>query len=191
MQHFCARHHVECICFKTDIRAYAKKERMTEEEAGRKYRYACFEKVRVQKDADVIAVAHHRDDLAETVLWNLVRGTGLQGMAGILPLREYIIRPLLILQRAEIETLLTAYNIDYRTDCTNLEAAYTRNRLRLHVMPYLTEHINRQASAHLAQAAETFEKFGIILRDKRFRRGKMRRMKRGVLMSFGLPKKIS
>lgn len=156
VQHFCARHHVECICFKTDIRAYAKKERMTEEEAGRKYRYACFEKVRVQKDADVIAVAHHRDDLAETVLWNLVRGTGLKGMAGILPLREYIIRPLLILQRAEIEALLTAYNIDYRTDCTNLEAAYTRNRLRLHVMPYLTEHINRQASAHLAQAAETF-----------------------------------
>ena len=86
VQHFCARHHVECICFKTDIpRLCQKKNGLTEEEAGRKYRYACFEKVRVQKDADVIAVAHHRDDLAETVLWKSGPGYRASGNGGYSP----------------------------------------------------------------------------------------------------------
>lgn len=150
---WCEQHEVDCVSFKADIRAKAKLAGISEEECGRLFRYECFEQVRCERGADVIAVAHHKDDLAETVIFNMVRGSNMKGMAGIVPVRGNIIRPLLILRRWEIEKLLEQNDISYRTDATNFEADYTRNKIRLKVLPYLSREINARAVEHIADMA--------------------------------------
>lgn len=150
---FCQGKDIECVIFRTDIRAMAHREKLTEEEAGRKYRYMCFEQVRAQKHAACIAVAHHQDDQAETVLFNLARGSGLAGLSGIAPVRDKIIRPLLCLNRREIEALLEENHIDFCTDRTNFDTNYTRNKLRHQVLPFFTEEINSETVAHISKTA--------------------------------------
>lgn len=150
---WCAQQNVDCVSFKADIRAKAQLAGISEEECGRLFRYECFERVRYEQNADVIAVAHHKDDLAETVIFNMVRGSGIKGMAGIVPVRGNIIRPLLILRRQEIEKLLEENDISYRTDATNFEEDYTRNKIRLKVLPYLNREINARAVEHIADMA--------------------------------------
>lgn len=118
------------------------------EEAAREARYEIFE----SEDADKIATAHHGDDSAETFLFQLVRGSSLAGLSGIPPVRGRIIRPLLCLNRQEIEGYCRDLNIDFRTDSTNLEDDYTRNRIRNRVLPLLSE-INAAAKTHIAEAA--------------------------------------
>ncbi len=153
VEKMCEELDVPCVCFETDVRALARERHMTEEEAGRAYRYECFEQVRRETGADKIAVAHNRDDEAETVLMNLFRGSGVRGMAGIGAVRGNIIRPLLGTGRDEIEKFLEREQIPYRTDATNFDTEYTRNRIRLDVLPYVKEHINAKASEHIAQTA--------------------------------------
>lgn len=140
-----------------DVTVYAREHRMTVEEAGRSVRYDCFEKLRVQLGAQKIAVAHNQNDQAETVLWNLVRGSGLKGLGGILPVRDQIIRPLLFLGRPEIEAILKELGQPWRTDRTNLETDYTRNRLRQEILPQLEQSLNLQAVRHIAQAAHRLQ----------------------------------
>ena len=140
-----------------DVTAYAREHRMTVEEAGRSVRYACFEKLRKELGAEKIAVAHNQNDQAETVLWNLVRGSGLKGLGGIQPVRDHIIRPLLFLGRPEIEAILNELGQPWRTDRTNLETDYTRNRLRHEILPQLEKSLNRQALLHIAQAAKRLQ----------------------------------
>ena len=100
-----------------------------------------------------IAVAHHRDDQAETVLLNLFRGTGLRGLCGMAPVRGHVIRPLLEVDRREIEEWLCSQGARWRTDRTNLETEYTRNKLRLQVLPFVEREIQAGAGRHAAQAA--------------------------------------
>ena len=150
---FCQVQDIECVIFRTDIRAMAHREKLTEEEAGRKYRYMCFEQVRAQKHAACIAVAHHQDDQAETVLFNLARGSGLAGLSGIAPVSDKIIRPLLCLNRREIEALLEENHIDFCTDRTNFDTNYTRNKIRHQVLPFFTEEINSETVAHISKTA--------------------------------------
>lgn len=152
-EHFCKLHGIECVTFHTDIRALADKEKISEEEAGRKYRYTCFEQVKNEYHADCIAVAHHQDDQAETVLFNLARGSGLSGLSGIAPVRDDIIRPLLCLNRREIEAVLKAVDIDFQTDRTNFDTNYTRNKLRHKVIPYMVSEINSETVAHISKTA--------------------------------------
>ncbi|MGN0204594.1 MAG: tRNA lysidine(34) synthetase TilS [Coprococcus sp.] len=149
----CAAEDVPFVCYQTDIRAMAAARHMSEEEAGRIFRYECFERVRAEKNADKIAVAHHMDDTAETVLMNLFRGSGLKGLAGIPAVRGAVVRPLLYVSRKEIEAFLERNDIAYRTDSTNFETDYTRNRLRLDVLPYIKENINPAAAEHIADTA--------------------------------------
>lgn len=99
-----------------------------------------------------IAVAHHLDDQAETVLHNLVRGAGLRGLAGMENRRNHVIRPLLSIKREDILKWLKQNNIPYVTDSTNADPHYTRNRIRSTVLPELRE-INPEASAHIAHSA--------------------------------------
>ena len=149
----CQTLHVPCECFQTDIREMAQAQHLSEEEAGRMFRYECFEQVRQQKQASKIAVAHHMDDQAETVLLNLFRGSGLKGMAGIPAVRDVIVRPLLKISRSDIEEYLKKHQIAYRNDATNFETEYTRNRIRLDILPYVTQHINPAAVSHIAETA--------------------------------------
>lgn len=108
------------------------------ENAARRARYAFFREIHEHTGA-VIATAHTASDNAETVLLNLTRGTGLRGLCGIPPRREFIIRPLLNLTREDVEQYLETLGQDFVTDCTNLSADYTRNKIRLNVIPRLEE----------------------------------------------------
>ena len=132
------------------------------EMAARELRYAWFEQVRRECGAAAIAVAHHRDDSVETFLLNLLRGTGINGLQGIRPRNGHIVRPLLCLDRTEIIGYLTGLGQDYVTDSTNLEDEYTRNKIRLNLLPLMQqiapaakENILKTA-AHLADAARLY-----------------------------------
>ena len=127
----------------------------SEEEAGRRIRYEIFARKAAACNGGKIAVAHHENDQAETMLMNLIRGTGLKGITGIQPVRDNIIRPMLCLNREEIENFLRQKNQSFCTDLTNQELVYTRNRLRHEVIPVLKE-LNPEAVSHMCQASVRF-----------------------------------
>ena len=120
-----------------ETKRYAAEHKVSTQMAARDLRYAWFEELRVQHGYDRIAVAHHQNDVIETVLLNLVRGTGIAGLHGILPKRGNLIRPLLFLSRQDINQLAEDNEIGFVEDSSNLSTTYARNKLRLDVMPVL------------------------------------------------------
>ena len=152
VERLCERLRVPCYSVSYDIEKIAAEEKLTVEEAGRKMRYQVFHD-RLGKRRGKIAVAHHRNDQAETILFHLARGTGMKGIGGMAPVQGEVIRPLLCVSRREIEVFLTQNRQEYRIDQTNYDRNYARNRIRHEVVPQLEE-VNRQAVAHLCQAAE-------------------------------------
>lgn len=141
----------ECVC--ENVKELARKEKLSEEEMGRKVRYEAFSRIAKQYGCNKIAVAHNQNDVSETVLLNLFRGSGLKGLAGIEPVRGNLIRPLLCVQRREIEAFLKERNWQYHDDVTNFETDYTRNKVRLRILPYAEKEINERASEHIAKSA--------------------------------------
>lgn len=135
-----------------DTVGYAKSHGISIEMAARELRYEAFEKQRQLIKAQAIAVAHHCDDSAETLLLNLVRGTGIRGLKGIQPRNGYIIRPLLCVGREEIVDYLKWRGENFVTDSTNLTSDYTRNKIRLEVIPKLAE-INPSIKESLVSTA--------------------------------------
>lgn len=133
----------------------AKKEKMGIEEAGRKVRYQVFEEYAREAGGAKIALAHHQNDLAETMIYHLARGTDLAGLAGIRPKRGIYIRPLLCMNRREVEEYLQKNKIGYVTDSSNLEDHYMRNRIRHHVVEYLEREVNDKTAAHMSETAES------------------------------------
>lgn len=136
-----------------DTREYAALHKVSIEMAARNLRYAYFERLRQDLGAKGICVAHHREDSVETVLINLVRGTGLHGLCGIRPVQGHIIRPLLCVDRQDIESYLDHLHQDYVTDSTNLENNVVRNKIRLDVMPLLRA-INPSVDISISHTAE-------------------------------------
>ena len=122
-----------------DTRKYAADRHLSIEMAARELRYGWFEEQRAATGAQAVAVAHHRDDSVETLLMNLVRGTGIRGMSGIRPRNGFVVRPLLAVSREDILEWLAGRGLTYVTDSTNLSDAYTRNFIRLRVLPLLEE----------------------------------------------------
>lgn len=135
-----------------DTVAYAETHKISIEMAARTLRYDAFERLRREHGADVVAVAHHRDDSIETLLLNLIRGTGINGLKGIRPLNGHVVRPLLAVAREDIMEYLDALGQDYVTDSTNLHDDYTRNKIRLNLLP-LMEQINPSVRQSLAATA--------------------------------------
>ena len=131
------------------------------EMAARELRYEWFEEIRRKSGANVIAVAHHRDDSVETLLLNLIRGTGINGLRGIRPKNEHIVRPLLCLDRKEIINYLNRTGQDYVTDSTNLQDEYTRNKIRLNLLPMMQE-INPSVKESIFNTAEHLSEVSII-----------------------------
>ena len=129
--------------------------------AARELRYDVFEKERKENDAQYIAVAHHRDDSAETVLLNLIRGTGIRGLHGIRPKNGYIVRPMLSVDRKDIIKYIDCNGLEYVTDSTNLENEYMRNKIRLDIIP-LMQQINPAALDNIASTAENISTAEII-----------------------------
>lgn len=149
---------VELIVCSYDTVSYAKQKNISIEMAARELRYADFERIMQERGASAICIAHHRDDSVETLLLNLIRGTGLRGLTGIKPKNGRIIRPLLCVSRQEIEDWLKENGQSYVTDSTNLETDYTRNKIRLELLP-LMRRINpsvdnsiESTALHLQQA---------------------------------------
>ncbi len=119
--------------------SYAGDKKISTQMAARELRYQWFEQVREQSGYDVISLAHHQNDTIETILLNLVRGTGIAGLHGILPKNRKLVRPMLFLNRDEIESLVKENAISFVEDSSNSSTKYSRNKIRLEVVPKLKE----------------------------------------------------
>jgi len=151
---FCQRLQLPCTIEEENVPAFLAKSRMSAEEGARFLRYRFFARVAASIQASKIALGHQADDQAETILLNFLRGTGLKGLAGMRPKRDKYIRPLLGVTRAEIEEYLKVNNLPSRTDASNLEPVYTRNEIRLRLMPLLKTSYNPNLVNNLNQLAE-------------------------------------
>ena len=151
VQRVCAAWRIPCLVERVDV---AKERRKGEslEQAARRIRYAFFGRICGQEG--VVAVAHHQQDQAETVLMHLLRGTGLRGLQGMQPKRDWLIRPLLYNSRASIETYIRANRIPYCEDGSNADCRYTRNRIRHRLLPYLQSEFNPQIVPALVRLAQ-------------------------------------
>jgi tRNA(Ile)-lysidine synthase len=139
---FCNRIGIPCVIEFCDVPRMAEQLGLSSEQAGRKARYELFYRVMGQKGYNKIAVAHNRDDQIETFLMRLIRGAGAEGLGGIRPKRGSIIRPLLEVPRTAIEGYCSQHRLNPVIDHTNLEPIYTRNKIRLELLPYLRERYN-------------------------------------------------
>ncbi len=177
---FCAGRGVPLLVYHRNVPELAKERGISLEEAGREVRYACFEEALRELSGDRLAVAHNRDDNAETVLFRLFRGSGLRGLSGMdfkapLPCLEktafgagsslegggssVLIRPLLEISRKEIEAYLLEREIPFCRDSTNASEEYGRNRIRLRILPEAGK-INEEAAANIVRAAGMLKEAG-------------------------------
>ena len=158
VRQMCRQRQVEYFEYSVDVKKTAREKKLSCEEAGRILRMEAFEKQMKCWNGTKIALAHHRNDLAETMLHHLCRGSGLRGLCGIMPVQGEKIRPLLCLEREEIEQYLKEQGIVYVTDSTNDTDDYTRNRIRHQILPILEKQVNQRAVAHMAEASDKFRK---------------------------------
>lgn len=159
---FCKNLKIPLKYFKIDVYEISKMLKISNEEAGRNARYESFNKVIQSENADKIAVAHNKNDNAETILMRFIRGTGSKGLAGIPYTRDNIIRPLLDCERKTIEAYCAENCINYRIDSTNNQEIYTRNKIRLSLIPEIKENFNPNIVNNLIKMSESFgqeEKF--------------------------------
>jgi len=152
------RHKLRCRCGKANIPARRRTKGGSVEEVARTARYAFLRKAAKGLNANVLATGHTADDNAETLLMNLLRGSGLRGLAGI-PISRLegevrLVRPLLEVTRAEVLEFLRANGLDFRTDASNADTNLTRNRIRAELLPQLAKHYNPAAASLLASTAE-------------------------------------
>ena len=161
----CKRHDIKLEIRRLDVPLFARENKISEEEAGRVLRYRVFEEIRLLYKADKIAVAHNLNDVAETFLMNLSRGSGITGLTGIKLRSGVLIRPLIKTSRTEIEEIVTYLGEGFITDSTNNSLIYTRNRIRKRVIPELEE-VNERAVSHINDACERLEKLeGYIIKE--------------------------
>ncbi|MBQ8397273.1 MAG: tRNA lysidine(34) synthetase TilS [Clostridia bacterium] len=164
----CARFGVRLHSRRVDVPALAAARRIGLEEAARDARYAFFAEVMADAGIGVLVTAHHADDNLETMLMRLTRGSGLRGLCGIPPVREFaggvIVRPFLRVAKAEMIALCDAQGIAYRTDSTNADTAYTRNRIRAEVVPTLAA-LNPALLSRAADTADALRADEVYLAD--------------------------
>ncbi|MBR2001780.1 MAG: tRNA lysidine(34) synthetase TilS, partial [Firmicutes bacterium] len=178
VQQYCCDHGIDCVVHREQVRERARRSGISDEAAGREARYELFFAERNRLEQDIcaaetshreattprvkIAVAHNKNDQAETILMRILRGTGLEGLCGMeLARKDGIIRPLLTTDRREIEAYCEEHELLPRQDHTNQETDYTRNRIRLELIPYLEEHFNENVEDALCRlgniASESIE----------------------------------
>lgn len=151
-------HGIDCYIERANTSLTAETQKISVQEAARNLRYAFFTKVRTSIGFSKIATGHNADDNSETILLNMFRGAGVQGLKGI-PMHRNdtgIIRPLLFATRHDIELYALENHIPYRVDSSNLKADYTRNFLRLNVLPLIKENLNPNISATFQRTSQLF-----------------------------------
>lgn len=168
---------------------YAIEKKISIEMAARELRYQWFAEIKEKTKADVIAVAHHQDDSVETVLLNLIRGTGINGLLGIRSKNGDIVRPLLCISRKEITDYLQNAGQEYMTDSTNLQDEYTRNKIRLNLLPLMQE-INPLVKEHIIDTSNYLNDVNRIY-NKGIEEGKQRVIEKGNIRIVPLLKEPS
>lgn len=159
VRHFCEQIKVPYFVKKADVKAIAKSEKRGLEETGRKVRYAFFDEIQEKVGANKIAIAHNQNDLAETMIMNILRGTGTKGLIGIEKINGKYIRPLLGTKRLEIEQYLQENQMVARHDESNDDNAYTRNKIRNIVLPYVQKEFN-------PNIVETLERLSSLAKEQ-------------------------
>lgn len=149
----CGRLGIELHRVHFDTHTYADLHHVSIEMAARELRYRWFEQLRQDIGAAAVCVAHHQNDSVETILMNIIRGTGLRGLTGIQARNGFVLRPLLCVSRDEIERFLSERGQSYVTDSSNLTEDYMRNKIRLQVLPLL-QRLNPAVLNHILQTAE-------------------------------------
>ncbi|AIS53266.1 tRNA(Ile)-lysidine synthase TilS [Thermoanaerobacter kivui] len=139
VEELCRKLNVPFFLFERDVKSIAKEKGYSEEEAGRLVRYEAFNQVLKEVKANKIAVAHNKNDLVETVFLNIIRGSGVTGLVGIKPVNGNIIRPLIKIEREEIENYLRERGLQPVIDVTNYKEFYKRNKIRLSLIPYINK----------------------------------------------------
>lgn len=151
----CKKNGIPCFLKSIDVVKFAKESKISIEEAARKIRYDLLFEIKNRLKLDKIAIAHNQDDQAETVLMRICRGTGISGLKGIqYKRRDGVIRPLLDVSREEIEKYCHENKVPYITDSTNEKEIYTRNKVRLSLIPYLEENYSPNIKTHLSKLAQ-------------------------------------
>ena len=151
---YCQNMQIPFYSRRLDVQEIAARGKKSLEEAGRDCRYQYFAELAAELGATRIATAHHRDDNAETVLLNLIRGSGIKGLRGIRPVNGIIIRPLLCVDKNEIESYLSENSIKYCIDLSNYSTDYLRNRIRHNLLPLLEQDYNPRIVDGLNQLAD-------------------------------------
>lgn len=154
VEKLCESWHIPFFKDKIDVPKYIKRTGLSPEDAARRVRYAFFERARGAMKADKVALGHNRNDHEETVLMNILRGSGVEGLVGIEPVRDFYIRPLLEVSRDEIEGYLKKEGLNYRIDRTNLSPHYFRNKLRLELIPLIEKKYAPHIGASLRRLSE-------------------------------------
>lgn len=161
VRRLCKEHQIPLHVIHFETEREAEERHISIEMAARELRYAWFEKTRREYGITVVAVAHHQDDSIETLLLNLIRGTGINGLRGIQPKNGNIVRPLLCLSREEIIGYLQDIRQDYVTDSTNLQDEFTRNKIRLNLLPMMQE-INPSVKESILKTAQHLNDAAVI-----------------------------
>ncbi len=156
VKRFCDNYGIAHSVRKFDTTNYAKKHGLSIEMAARELRYTWFHEMKAKKRMDYIVVAHHADDVAETVLINFCRGTGIKGLTGIKPINGDILRPLLDCSRNDILKYIEAHQLGFRTDSTNNSLDYMRNKIRHRIIPVMKE-INPSLLATVSDTCEALK----------------------------------
>lgn len=153
---FCANLKIEFRSKRVDINKLSQLKNISSESAGREARYSYFGDLKKEFGAQKIAIAHNANDQAETILMRIMRGTGIEGLVGIKPVRDDIfVRPLINVMRNDIEEYCTNENLNPRIDKTNLETIYSRNKVRLELIPYIEENFNKDIIKGLNRFSDT------------------------------------
>jgi len=156
---FCKNANIDFYSKRIDINELARITNTSTETAGREARYAFFNELKEKLGANLIALAHNANDQAETILMRIIRGTGMEGLRGIRPVRDGIyIRPILILTREEIEEYCRINKLNPRIDKSNFEKIYNRNKIRLELIPYLQENFNKDILNTVNRLSEIISK---------------------------------
>ena len=165
-KNFTAQKRIPFFSTSKNVKLYAKRNRMSLEEAGRELRYGELLKIAKTHNYTKIATAHNADDNAETVLLNLIKGTGIKGLSGIPERRGKIIRPILVLSKKEILDYLHNKKINYRTDSSNFENDYQRNFLRNEIIPLIKNKLNPQFDSAVFRTSEIIRGYTSLIDEQ-------------------------
>ncbi len=161
VENLCEKLNIQLFRKSFDTLKFAEKNKLSTEEAARKLRYQWFEEIRIRQHIDYIATGHHLDDRIETFFINLTKGTGIKGLRSILAKNSKIVRPLLFVSRTEIEDFCSENYITFRTDQTNFDTRFLRNKFRHEIIPAFSE-INNKFKESMQKNFQIYSEFELI-----------------------------